>query len=546
MRWWRRQGKAQSPRPLSKVPWWARARWPSWIALTLSMGLMAWPLALKLGRWFARTGHSPQWGVLAALGLLLFLVPLWLIFSGKARAQEYLRALAPLPLSFFFRKRLAFLFPRRRPHKTFFVRDGWVVGDRERVERENLRSESWGLAIVDGVSAAVFLDQDQGGLFITGPGVTFLRPAHRLVATVSLRRQVVAYGGNPWSQSPSPTAKEVVVELSGTPVAARLIGIFVLLSPQDYPPPRWHSWLREQAILRKKRAQQEEGEEDAALNASPSALTPAQAKRYREAFLAHTFQTAFHGHGWSVRAFAEAVLTDVLDRVAQHPSADMRDRVPELLQGSVPHFQDLLRSAWQKTISEVGQAERLFERIHEHSELRWIGEVQRVFRERLTQPTYRPIRQTHRKPSEEYWALRAMGLKAVTASIAQVYFPPQYEIRRAEAVYEPLWVFLEGVRGHGQHYSRLKLEREARYHTFMLHTEYMARRWVALVNKSMSDLQASGEAEDLARILLSLTEGSERWLRESARLDAHDPRREHLRMLQKWLRLWWRLHRGEP
>ena len=555
-RWYRR--KAQALRPLPKVPWRARSRIPTIVVLFVGMILIFFPLSAALEGWFARLNPPfSAWGTPVALGLILLLGPSWFLINERARVREYFNALSPLPLSMFFRGIFAFWIGQRWPHKTFFVRNGRVVGDRERVERENLRPFQ-GVVIVDGVSAAVFRDQAQGGLFVAGPGVTFLHTTHWLVATLSLRPQVVVYGGNPWSQTPSPTAEEVVVELSGVPIAARLVGVFALLSPDDYPHPHWYGWLREQVKARNEQEQvcdehdKARGEQGKLRHDDPlEDLSRAEARAYRDDFEAQTFLTAFHGHGWSARTFAEAVLTDVLDNAAQNTSQEAREPIPELLSGSVHWFQALLRDAWQEAIAEVQQADRLFEPVHPQTNLRWIDEVQRVFRERLTQPCYRPIHRSagsapKRQRSREYWLLRAVGLKAITAALLQVYFPPSYEAQRAEVMYEPLWVFLERLRGHGQHYHRLAIERDARYHTYMLHTEYMARRWTELVgkDKDVKEILRVGSAEDLARVLVSLTEGSEYWLRESARLEEHDPRQEHLRALREWLRLWWRSQRG--
>jgi len=462
--------------------------------------------------------------------------------SARAICQDLLQALKPLPPHVFFQCQclpnlLYFLLGRKKilPKsflpKSFFIRNGQVVGDKTRIARENQRP-GIGIAIVDSTSAAVFRDHLHGGLLIAGPGVTTLSSEHTLIATVSLRSGVVVYGGNPWSEKPPPGADDTRVSLSGSQVAARLIGVFALLSPADYPQPQWYAWLQEQ--MRAQGKQQ-------------VLLTYAEAQRYREDFEAQTFRTLFHGHGWAVQSFAEHVLTDVLTQAAEQTDESEEAGVPELFSGARHLFQALLRDAWVDELGEaVKEADKLFEPIsdaEDSSSPRWIDEVQRAFRERFTQPVYTPAGQSPKvkRPSREYWQLRAMGLKALTASIIQVYFPPRVEERRAMAVYEPLWAFLEQLQAQAQQYRRVNLSQKMRYALAITYTEYMARRTDELLHKSLRQVltDMDGEqAQDLARLLLGMTEGTLHWAREDVRLNEHDPRLEHLRLLNRWLRIW--------
>ncbi len=526
MRLKRRPNRAPSSTP-PRVPWYLRHGYLVVVitAILLGLALMRLSASIPGFLFFEDPILRRIIIVAAALGLLLY--------AGHAYRTTFVRALEPLPIAHFvpswlwlwswmlFRGSAGIL------HKTFFVRNGRVIGDRTRVARENQRP-NLGLVIVDGVSAAVFRDQRNGGLVVRGPGVSILSAVHELVATLSLRPVVVAYGGNRWADKPPEGAADTTVELSGARVSARLVGVFALLSPEDYPQPYWYAWLKERAQ---------------ALNEPEPVLNDADARAYRQAFEAETFRTIFHGHGWSARAFAEEMLTEVLERVAHHPDPAVRDQVPELLSGSIPMLQALLKDAWIDEVTHsVGEATKLFEPMHPLTELRWIDEVQRAFRERFTQPEYIPAGgdPQKRRRSREYWRLRAMGLKATTAVVAQVYFPPQVEERLIMAAYEPLWAFLEQLRGQARRYRRVTDTRAARYQTIMTYAIYMRHRTDALLPKSLADVLQEGDAAGLARLLLGLTEGSLDWLREDVQLGVHDPRMEHLRRLRQWLRMWLR------
>ncbi len=499
-----------------RVPWWV-----GWGMAALGIVLLSWDSGARLRDLFVARGWNASLGLVSgalASGVILAVL---LFLANHTRFAHFRQALSPVPAHLFdIYQRLPVL------PKTFFVRNGRVVGDKKRVERENRRS-GWGLVVVDGQSAAVFEDQRQGTPFIAGPGVTMIRPEHTLTATIALRPLVVVYGGNPWSAQAPPTAEAVRVHLTGGDVAARLVGVFALLSPEDLTPPAWYAWLHDRARARGQPRPQP---------------TTREAQRHRKEFEARRFRTAFHGHGLTAQAFAEEVLTDVLRWAAEHPDERVRNQVPELFEGSRALFQALLRSAWVEEVSRIHEVTRLFEPVHPHSTLRWIDEVARAVRQRFIQPTFLPsdaALHTSPKPlkSPEYWRLRGMGVKARTANVVQVYLPPKLEQRWIQTAYEPLWRLVQQLRSDAQRYHYLRERDLARVDATMSLAAYMATR--SLENGTpyfpLEALQREGPAA-IPRLMLALTEGSYHWLIEAGTLDPREARLERLYKISTWLR----------
>ncbi len=505
-----------------QVPW--------WVVAALAIGLLSWDSAARLRDLFVARGWNASLGLTGGALAAIVIFGLLLFLANRARFAHFRQALSPVPAHLFdIYQRLPVL------PKTFFVRNGRVVGDKKRVERENRRS-GWGLVIADGQSAVVFEDQRQGTPFIAGPGVTMIRPEHTLVATIALRPLVVAYGGNPWSAQAPPSADAVRVHLTGGDVAARLVGVFALLGPDDLTPPAWYAWLHDRARARGQPRPQP---------------TTREAERHRKEFEARRFRTAFHGHGLTAQAFAEEVLTDVLRWAAEHPDERVRNQIPELFEGSRALFQALLRSAWVEEVSRIHEVTRLFEPVHPRSTLRWVDEVARAVRQRFIQPTFLPADATlHAAPkplkSPEYWRLRGMGVKARTANVVQVYLPPKLEQQWIQSAYEPLWRLVQQLRSDAQRYHDLRERGEARVDAAMSLAAYMANRYQedGTADTPLEALAHEGPAA-IARLMLALTEGSYRWLIEAGTLDPRDVRLERLYKISTWLRAVQRWRPGE-
>ncbi len=507
-KWFGRQRpKQEATEKPPDIPFYARrAAWG------ITLGVLA---VLAMGWLFLLV-----FGFLNALGAMLGAGAL-LAYSFFEKRSAFLRALAPLPLAQFQARRER-LFIRR---KTFFVREGRVVGSKTRVERENLRP-GHGVVIVDGTSAAVFRDERQGGVFIAGPGVTLLQPQHTLIATIALRSFVVACGGNPWSKESPVTGLEVRASLGGGPVAARLVGIFGLISPQDLEVPAWYSWYQEQALAR--------GQDVPHFSA-------AAAQRERTRFQRDAFHTIFHGHKWSAKAFAEFMLTEALVQSADTEA----DQVPELFSSARHWFQELLAQAWRQEMEDgVREVTRLFQPIAPGENKRWIDEVLRALRERFTQPAYTPVGKprSEKVPSEEYWLLRRAGLKAIAVAMPAVYLPPQMEKSRAATIYEPLWALVSTLQGRHVWVERGAWAEEARLDARLTWLASMAHQYVELFSEKrpLKLLDEDDQPEVLARLMLALNQGTWQWLQdEHAFDDAADPRLQHLQQLNRWL-MWWR------
>ncbi len=506
-----------------RVPGYARSFFPALAVSIFAVLGLGWFFASQGPLWLQSRNWHPPGGRVALFGLAV-VIGVFFIGGGVLIYERRLqKALWPLPLVELVR------YSRRGLHglfKTFFVREGYVVGDRKRIEQENQRP-GLGLALVDGVSAAVFRDHRSGGLYIAGPGVNVLYPQHRLVATLALRPLVVVYGGNAWAQKPPPGARETRAALGGVHVSAQLLGIFALLRPEDYAEHEepWRAWLTERAV---------------ALGEPIPSLKDEEAKRKAQAFARGRFMTVFHGHEWSARDFAEAVLTDVLERTPENAPAG----VPELLNGARPLFQALLRDAWLDEVIAVGEVDKLFAPLHPGNEqVRWIDEVQRAVQERFTQPSYRPAGQTRpeqTRSSREYWQLRKMGLKALTVKVRQVFLPPKAELALASSTYEPLLELVERLKGQALHYQRDQIGRQARRSAALVLAMYMATRYRdGLFPWRPLDVLGQRDPEAFVRLLLALSEGAHHWLEHEGHWQSpRDPRLEYIRRVIYWLRAW--------
>ncbi len=511
----RRRPKQEAVETPPDIPFYARH-----VAWGIVLGVLA---VLAVGRlfWFVL-------GPLSAMGAMGFAI-LLLIHSFSEKHNAILDAFAPLPLARFYLSYGGLRFVRR---KTFFVREGRVVGSKTRVERENQRP-GYGVVIVDGASAAVFRDEREGGVFIAGPGITWLGPQHTLIATIALRSFVVACGGNPWSSENPVVGLDVRASLSGGQVAARLVGIFGLISPQDLDPPAWYSWYQEQAVARKQ---------------DVPGFSAEAAQRERARFQRDAFHTIFHGHKWSAKAFAEFMLTEALVQSADAEA----DQVPELFSSARQWFQELLAQAWRQEMEDgVREVTRLFQPIAPGARQRWIDEVLRALRERFTQPAYTPVGKprSEKRRSEEYWLLRRAGLKAIAVAMPAVYLPPQMEKSRAATIYEPLWALVASLQGRHVRAERSAWAEEARLDARLTWLDYMARQYVERFSgqRPLKLLEEDHQPEALARLMLVLNQGTLQWLRDEQAFDeAGDPRLEHLRQLNRWL-IWWRQNQeGRP